>query len=41
MLARALEAEPVTIVDLLGTDEGAEIDFYPEHLPLDARSAEL
>ncbi len=40
-LAKALEGEPVTIVDLLGTDEGADIDFEPERLGLTARSAQL
>ena len=29
------------MVDLLGTDEGADIDFEPERLGLTARSAEL
>ena len=41
VLTRALEGEPVTIVDLLGTDEGAEIEFEPERLGLTARSAQL
>ena len=40
VLTRALEAEPITIVDLLGTDEGAEIEFEPERLGLRARSAQ-
>jgi len=31
--------ESVTIVDLLGTDEGAEIEFEPERLGLIGRSA--
>lgn len=41
LLASALEREPVTIVDLLGMDEGADIEFEPEQLGLTARSAEL
>ena len=41
VLTRALEGEPVTIVDLLGTDEGADIEFEPERLGLTARSAQL
>ena len=38
VLTKALEGEPVTIVDLLGTDEGADIEFEPERLGLTARS---
>jgi plasmid stability protein len=41
ILAEALEREPVTLVDLLSSDEGADIDFEPERLGLTARSAEL
>jgi antitoxin FitA len=41
ILADALEREPVTLVDLLGTDEGADIEFEPERLGLTARRAEL
>ena len=41
MLTRALEGEPITIVDLLGTDEGGDIEFEPERLGLTARSAQL
>lgn len=41
ILADALEREPVTIVDLLGTDEGADIEFEPERLGLTARTPEL
>lgn len=41
VLTKALEQEPVTLVDLLSTDEGADIDFEPERLGLSARSAEL
>lgn len=41
VLTKALESEPVTIVDLLGTDEGADVEFEPERLGLTARSAEL
>jgi plasmid stability protein len=41
LLTRALKGEPVTIVDLLSTDEGADIEFEPQRLGLTARSAEL
>ena len=41
LLTRALEGETVTIVDLLSTDEGADIEFEPERLGLTARAAEL
>lgn len=41
ILADALEREPVTLVDLLGTDEGADIEFEPERLGLTARIPEL
>ena len=41
ILAASLDGEPATIVDLLSTDEGADIEFEPEHLNLSARTAEL
>jgi plasmid stability protein len=41
ILADALEREPVTLVDLLGTDEGADIEFEPERLGLTARTPDL
>jgi plasmid stability protein len=41
LLTTALAADPITIVDLLSTDEGADIDFEPQRLGLAARSAEL
>ena len=41
VLTRALESEPVTLVDLLSTDDGADIEFEPERLGLVARSAQL
>lgn len=37
----ALESKLVTMVDLLGTDEGAETDFTPARLGLTARTPEL
>ena len=40
-LTKALADKPVTIVDLLSTDEGADIEFEPERLGLTARSADL
>lgn len=41
ILAGALEHEPLTLVDLLASEEGADIDFEPERLGLTARTAEL
>ena len=41
VLTRALAGEPVTIVDLLGADDGADIEFEPERLGLTARSVQL
>ncbi|KXF57130.1 antitoxin [Rhodococcus sp. SC4] len=41
ILGEVLEREPVTLVDLLSTDEGADIEFEPERLGLTARTAEL
>jgi plasmid stability protein len=41
MLADSLQREPVTIIDLLSTDEGADIEFEPERLDLTARVPEL
>ena len=41
ILADSLEREPVTIIDLLSTDEGSDIDFDPERLGLTARTPEL
>jgi len=41
ILAEALERDPVTIVDLLSMDEGADIDFEPDRLGTTARTPEL
>lgn len=41
ILADALERDPVTIVDLLSTDAGADIDLEPERLGLTARTPDL
>lgn len=41
LLATALQAEPLTMVDLLSTDEGVEVEFEPERLGLTARSVDL
>ena len=41
VLTIALADEPVTIVDLLSIDEGADFDFEPDRLGLTARSAVL
>ncbi len=41
ILADALEREPLTLVDLLASDDGADIDFEPEQLGLTARTPDL
>lgn len=41
ILAGALDREPITLVDLLGTDEGADIEFEPERLGLTVRTPNL
>lgn len=41
ILADALEREPVTLVDLLGTDEGVDFEFEPQCLGLTARTPDL
>ncbi|WP_026877167.1 FitA-like ribbon-helix-helix domain-containing protein [Jiangella gansuensis] len=41
ILAESLAREPVTIVDLLSMDEGADIVFEPGRLGLTARTPEL
>ncbi len=41
VLTRALQGEPVTIVDLLSTDEGGDLEFDPPCLGLTARSTDL
>ncbi len=41
ILAGALGREPLTLVDLLASDEGADIDFEPERLGMTARTPEL
>lgn len=41
ILAGALDHEPLTLVDLLASDEGAELDFEVERLGLTARTPEL
>lgn len=41
ILAVVLAREPVSIVDMLGTDEGGDIDFEPRRLGLDARTPDL
>ena len=41
VLTKALAGEHVSIVDLLGTEDGADIEFEPERLGLTARSARL
>lgn len=41
ILAAALERGPATMVELLSSDEGAEIEFEPGRIGLTARSADL
>lgn len=41
ILAEALASRPITIVDLLSMDDGADIDFEPARLGLTARNSEL
>jgi plasmid stability protein len=41
ILAGALARDSLTLVDLLASDEGADIDFEPEHLGLTARTPDL
>lgn len=41
ILTDALRREPVTMVDLLGSDDGADIDFEPDRLGLAARTSNL
>lgn len=41
IFADALEREPVTLVDLLSTDEGTDIEFEPQRLGLTARTPDL
>lgn len=41
ILARGLEHEPPTIVDLLTSEDGAEIEFEPERLGMTARTPDL
>lgn len=41
LLADALRREPVTLVDLLASDEGTDIEFEPERLGATVRIPEL
>jgi plasmid stability protein len=41
ILAVALAREPVTIVDLLASSEGADVDFDPERLGLTAGTPDV
>jgi plasmid stability protein len=41
ILTRALARRAATMVDMLGSDEGAEIEFEPKRLNLTARTPEL
>lgn len=41
IIRSALQGEPLTLVDLLATDEGADIDYEPERLGLSVRTPDL
>lgn len=41
ILADALARDPVTLVELLAGDDGADLDFEPERLGATARTPEL
>jgi plasmid stability protein len=41
ILAEAVASAPPSIVDLLGMDDGSEIEFEPDRLPLTVRTAQL
>ncbi len=41
VLTRALQDDSITILDLLGSDDGADIEFEPDRLGLTDRPAEL
>lgn len=41
ILSDALEHQPLTLVDLLASDEGAEIEFEPARLGLTSRTPQL
>lgn len=41
ILGEAIARRPATLVDLISTDRGVEIEFEPERLGLAARTPEL
>lgn len=41
ILTGALHGSPATIVDMLSTDEGSDIDFEPDQLHVSARTSDL
>lgn len=41
ILTEALHREPVTLVDVLSCDDGADIEFEPERLGMTTRTPEL
>ena len=41
IVAEALQREPLTMVDLLSTEQGADIEFEADRLGLSARTADL
>jgi len=41
ILSQALEQSAATLVDMLSSDEGSEIEFEPQRLPVTARTPDL
>lgn len=41
IIAEALDRKPVSLLDLVSTDVGVEIDFEPTRLGVTARAADL
>lgn len=41
ILSDALKREPITLVDLISTNDGIDIEFEPERLGLTARTPDL
>ncbi|TWE09403.1 FitA-like ribbon-helix-helix domain-containing protein [Rudaeicoccus suwonensis] len=41
IIAEALDRKPVSLLDLVSTDVGVEIDFEPTRLGVSARTADL
>lgn len=41
IIAAGLDRAPVTLVDLLGTDDGADIEFEPARIQVSIRAVDL